>query len=164
MKANEVLNALEEGILVVNEKGLIIYCNQAYSRLVSKTLDQLKGVHISQVRPGAKITEVIASGKRLDRIYREEDCVEYYANIYPIYENDRIAGGVSVVTPMHSQSRPLLSVNFQQHTLAELTAAHEKAVIREVIDRCGDSVEGKKQAARQLGISLATLYNKLKQA
>ena len=127
MKANEVLNALEEGILVVNKNGMIIYCNQAYSRLVGKPLDQLKGIHISLVRPGAKITEVIASGKRLDRIYREEDGVEYFANIYPIYEQDKIVGGVSVVTPIHSQSRPLLSVNFQQHTLAELTAEHEKS-------------------------------------
>ena len=107
MKANEVLNALEEGILVVNKNGMIIYCNQAYSRLVGKPLDQLKGIHISLVRPGAKITEVIASGKRLDRIYREEDGVEYFANIYPIYEQDKIVGGVSVVTPIHSQSRPL---------------------------------------------------------
>jgi len=38
----------------------------------------------------------------------------------------------------------------------------EKQMIRLAIERYGDSVEGKKQAAKALKISLATLYNKLK--
>lgn len=38
----------------------------------------------------------------------------------------------------------------------------EKKMIRMALERYGDSVEGKKQAAKALKISLATLYNKLK--
>lgn len=38
----------------------------------------------------------------------------------------------------------------------------EKKMIRMALQRYGDSVEGKKQAANALSISLATLYNKLK--
>lgn len=38
----------------------------------------------------------------------------------------------------------------------------EKQMIRRALDHYGDSVEGKKQAAKALKISLATLYNKLK--
>lgn len=42
-------------------------------------------------------------------------------------------------------------------TLKEL----EQRAIRQAIDRCGDTTQGKKEAARQLGIGLATLYRKL---
>ena len=38
----------------------------------------------------------------------------------------------------------------------------EKQMIRLALKHFGDSVEGKKQAANALKISLATLYNKLK--
>ncbi|HZK85369.1 MAG TPA: helix-turn-helix domain-containing protein [Desulfosporosinus sp.] len=38
----------------------------------------------------------------------------------------------------------------------------EKQMIRFALKRYGDSVNGKKQAAKALKISLATLYNKLR--
>ncbi|WP_291300668.1 helix-turn-helix domain-containing protein, partial [Desulfosporosinus sp. BICA1-9] len=38
----------------------------------------------------------------------------------------------------------------------------EKQLIRLALKQYGDTVEGKKQAAKALKISLATLYNKLK--
>ena len=38
----------------------------------------------------------------------------------------------------------------------------EKQMIRLALDRYGDSVVGKRQAAKALKISLATLYNKLR--
>ena len=42
-------------------------------------------------------------------------------------------------------------------TLKEL----EQRAIRQAIARYGDTTQGKKEAARQLGIGLATLYRKL---
>ena len=44
-------------------------------------------------------------------------------------------------------------------TLKEL----EYRAIRKAIDRCGNTTQGKKEAARQLGIGLATLYRKLEE-
>ena len=38
----------------------------------------------------------------------------------------------------------------------------ENQLIQKAIHIYGDSLEGKKQASKALGISLATLYNKLK--
>jgi len=46
-------------------------------------------------------------------------------------------------------------------TLAEIVRSAEKTAVRAALDRYGDDVEGKRQAARSLGISLASLYNKL---
>lgn len=52
----------------------------------------------------------------------------------------------------------------QEHILEGIVPIEqmEKQMIRMALERFGDSVEGKKQAAKALKISLATLYNKLK--
>ena len=48
-------------------------------------------------------------------------------------------------------------------TLAQRTRAFEKQEIRRMLEKYGSNLEGKKKAAAQLGISLASLYNKLNQ-
>jgi transcriptional regulator with PAS, ATPase and Fis domain len=45
--------------------------------------------------------------------------------------------------------------------LADLTRAYEKAIIENKIKKLGGDLDAKKEAARQLGISIATLYRKL---
>lgn len=49
----------------------------------------------------------------------------------------------------------------QDLKLWEMTRLYEKSVIKGKIQKLGDDLEGKKEAARQLGISIATLYRKL---
>lgn len=51
-------------------------------------------------------------------------------------------------------------VKKQVRTLKEL----EHEAIQEALNRCGWSLEGKRKAAQSLGISLATLYNKLEKS
>lgn len=45
--------------------------------------------------------------------------------------------------------------------LADLTRSYEKKVIENKIKKLGNDLDAKKEAARQLGISIATLYRKL---
>lgn len=45
--------------------------------------------------------------------------------------------------------------------LADLTKAYEKEIINNKIKKVGNDFDSKKQAAKQLGISIATLYRKL---
>ena len=47
-------------------------------------------------------------------------------------------------------------------TLAQRTREFEKREIRRLLDKNGSNLEGKKKTAAQLGISLASLYNKLR--
>jgi sigma-54 dependent transcriptional regulator, acetoin dehydrogenase operon transcriptional activator AcoR len=47
-------------------------------------------------------------------------------------------------------------------TLVELVQDAEKQIILNALKIEGNTVEGKKKVADQLGISLATLYNKIK--
>lgn len=46
-------------------------------------------------------------------------------------------------------------------SLADLTKSYERSVIENKIKNLGDNLEAKKQAAKELGISIATLYRKL---
>ena len=48
-----------------------------------------------------------------------------------------------------------------RRSVADKVREYEKMIIREVLESCGDSVEGKKCAAEELGISLPTLYRKI---
>ena len=50
----------------------------------------------------------------------------------------------------------------QKETLAERVYAFEQAEIRTMLYRYGNTLEGKRKATAALGISLASLYNKLK--
>lgn len=50
----------------------------------------------------------------------------------------------------------------QPRQLASKGKQAEREAIENVIQRFGSSVEGKKQAAKELGISIATLYRKIK--
>ena len=55
------------------------------------------------------------------------------------------------------------SVNIdRERTLKEAAEAAEKALIKQYLQKYGDSVEAKKIVAKKLGISIATLYNKLR--
>lgn len=47
--------------------------------------------------------------------------------------------------------------------LADLTRAYEKSVIENKVKKLGSDLDAKKKAARQLGISIATLYRKLEE-
>jgi len=53
------------------------------------------------------------------------------------------------------------SYNTNGKTLAEKVKEFEKSEIKKALNLFGDTVEGKKKAAKYLGISLASLYNKI---
>ncbi|TAH59773.1 MAG: transcriptional regulator, partial [Methanosarcina mazei] len=55
------------------------------------------------------------------------------------------------------------SQNVDAKILSELTKAYERDLIQSRLQVMGDSVEAKKELAKQLGISIATLYRKLEQ-
>jgi transcriptional regulator with PAS, ATPase and Fis domain len=47
-------------------------------------------------------------------------------------------------------------------TLKKVAADTQRAVIQSMLSKYGDTLEAKKTIAMELGISLATLYNKCK--
>lgn len=99
-----VLNSMHEGILIVDRDGRIVFGNDAYLKFVSEENNihpsQVKGMLIKELRPGAKLPEVVRTGLPLLRQRRREGQDSYFVNMYPIFSGEEIIGGISVVTFM----------------------------------------------------------------
>lgn len=66
-------------------------------------------------------------------------------------------------TALDSLSQGVLKTSHSNLTLEERVRRFEREEIKAEIALHGEDVEGKRAAAKALGISLASLYNKLKE-
>ena len=97
-KIETILNAVKEGILIVDKEEKISFINEAYAEFIEQSLEEVKGKPIREIRPGARLPEVMHSGEMQEQIHRVENGKEYFANMYPIRKNGVIVGGISTVT------------------------------------------------------------------
>ncbi|MSU00396.1 sigma 54-interacting transcriptional regulator [Tissierella pigra] len=72
-----------------------------------------------------------------------------------IFEEDSIVGVKNIRKKIDSKDKQ------DSKTLAEMTKIYEKTIIENYLNRYGNSLEGKTEVAKQLGISMATLYRKI---
>ena len=160
MHARTILQSLQQGILICNRNARIVYFNDAYGEFIGKRLEEVQGEEITKYRKHAMVPQVIQTQIPIEGIVRTEGNQEYFASVYPIKEGDIPNGTISIVTTLAQHQ---LKVKQKTETLAERVRKFEREEILAEIAYCGGGVEGKKKAAVQLGISLATLYNKIKE-
>lgn len=101
--ARAVLDAMREGINIIDAEGRIIFGNKAYLDLLSKEtgigIGSIEGQYLRDLRPGARLPEVLATGKPILHAPRMEKQDEiYFVNMYPIFQDGKMVGGLSVVT------------------------------------------------------------------
>lgn len=84
-----------------------------------------------------------------------QNTVEYAVNI----ESDNVISYGVLPSNIRSQSAP----ETQNRPLPEKVREYELLLINEAMEQFDHSVEGKKQTAKKLGISLPTLYRKIKE-
>lgn len=75
-----------------------------------------------------------------------------------IFEENSYIGVENIKKKISVKEEPM-----KKMTLGEMTRAYEKSVIENYIRIYGDNLESKKKIAKELGISLATLYRKLEE-
>lgn len=100
MRAKSIYAAVNQGILICDENACIVYFNDSYEKFIGRKLDEVKGLPIKDVRPGAVAPQVIREGKPVESVLRMEHGQEYFADVYPVTEDGRIVGSVSVVTSL----------------------------------------------------------------
>ncbi len=154
---SSVLASIKQGILICNKEGKIVYFNDTYGKMLGKRLEEVAGMPISKLRPGAQVPQVLRKGRKKENLLRTEGNQEYYTNIYPILENEILTGTISIVTTIDKEIRKTQ----KKETLQKRVREFEKKEIEEMLFLYGYDTEGKKKVAKELGISLATLYNKL---
>ena len=100
--ARAVFDAMREGITIIDTEGRIVFGNRAYREFLNKEaggdIGPIEGCKLRELRPGARLPGVLEVGKPILHITRQEIQDFYFVNMYPIYEDGELKGGVSVVT------------------------------------------------------------------
>ena len=158
MKAKSALQSLRQGIVICDAKGCVVYVNAAYAEFTGIRPEEIRGKRIRDVRVGALVPKVLRTGEAIEGVYKSDGERSYFASVYPIYEAGEKKGTVSIVTTLE-QSRARKRPG--GGTLKERVREFERQEIRQTLLLYDDNLEGKKQAAEALGISLSTLYSKM---
>lgn len=100
--ARTILDAMHEGITIIDTEGRIVFGNRAYRDFLSKEaggdVGPIEGYLLRQLRPGARLPDVLEKGEPILHVTRQEIQDFYFVNMYPIYLEGELIGGVSVVT------------------------------------------------------------------
>ena len=100
MQVHSVLESLQQGILICDQHSRIVFFNQVYSDFIGVPLETAKGHKITEYRKSAIAPEVIWSGISVEGMVRREGTQEYFASVYPIWEEHQIRGSISIVTSL----------------------------------------------------------------
>ena len=158
MKAKSALQSLWQGIVICDAKGCVVYVNAEYAEFTGIRPEEIRGKRIRDVRVGSLVPKVLRTGEAIEGVYKSDGERSYFASVYPIYEAGEKKGTVSIVTTLEqcrARKRP------GGGTLKERVREFERQAIRRTLLVYDDNLEGKKQAAEALGISLSTLYSKM---
>ena len=158
MKAKSALQSLRQGIVICDAKGCVVYVNAAYAEFTGIRPEKIRGKRIRDVRVGSLVPKVLRTGEAIEGVYKSDGERSYFASVDPIYEAGEKKGTVSIVTTLE-QSRARRRPG--GGTLKERVREFERQEIRRTLLLYDDNLEGKKQAAEALGISLSTLYSKM---
>ncbi len=97
-----VFNSLREGILVIDVDGRIVFGNTAYLEFLEKEagspLGSVVGRYLRDLRPGARLQDAMQAGKPIMHLTRKEIKDIYLTNLYPIFRDGTLVGGISVTT------------------------------------------------------------------
>ena len=93
-----ILEAVQDGICVVDRTGEITYVNPSYLRIVHKTPEMVIGQNVFKTAPDGNRCGVLRSGvARIGSVSHKKDGTTVVANVNPILVDGKIAGVVSVI-------------------------------------------------------------------
>lgn len=89
---------LYDGILIIDTNEIVKYINSSYTRITRVAHDDIVGRRLRDVRPGARLQNVLVNKKQIVGVIREEFGIQYSVNMSPIFEDSELIGAVSVVS------------------------------------------------------------------
>jgi phosphotransferase system HPr (HPr) family protein len=93
-----ILEAVQDGICVINKDGVITYVNPAYLRIVNQSQAELIGQNIEGISPQGARSTVLHTGRQIQgSISRKMNGTTVVANVNPIIVDGEITGAVSVI-------------------------------------------------------------------
>lgn len=93
-----IFEIMSEGILMIDHHANIIYGNKAYCNFLKTELSEIKGKRLRDIRPGARLPNVLTEKKPILQAPRQEIEDIYFVNMYPVFKDNEIIGGISIIT------------------------------------------------------------------
>lgn len=100
-----VMEAAQEGIQVVDEKGTITYANAAFTRIVKIPLEERIGKNVFEVSADGSLAYVLRTGKPVFGNTHMTNGIPIIANASPLIEDGKIVGAVTVFNDASSIER-----------------------------------------------------------
>ena len=131
-----LFNAIEDGIIVIDEGGRILYFNQAAGRLLGwKSDDSLEGESLSRVLPEVDLQQLLQRDGRGDRVVRHEFEIHYprprFLRLYAAALDEKMGtSGVALILHDATEARQQTFEEIESERLHALTllaasVAHE---------------------------------------
>lgn len=121
-----ILDAIYDGILIVNTESVVIYVNPEYLRIVQIQASDIIGKPLRSVRPGAVLPDVVASGRSVEGAFRREGNIEYVVDMSPIFYEGKIVGGISVVKDVTEVQRLSHELERFRHSNRQLRSSFRR--------------------------------------
>lgn len=115
-----ILDSLYDGVLIIDKNSIVQYINPAYTRITKVKPCDIVGKSLKEVRPGARLFNVLITGEKILRAMRLEDGIEYIVNMSPIFEDDKIIGGISLVKGLNDVYELTDKINVYQSQIKSL--------------------------------------------
>lgn len=93
-----IFDNLYDGILIIDTDEIVKYINPAYTSITKVNYDDIVGYKLRDIRPGARLPNVLIFKKPIVGALREEFGIQYSVNMSPIFENSELVGAISVVS------------------------------------------------------------------
>ena len=91
-----ILDSINNGVMIIDHEFVVRYLNDEYTRITGVPRDRILGRPLRDVRPGARLPDVVRSGKPLSGVFRREGDIEYVVDLAPIVLDGKIKGGIGV--------------------------------------------------------------------
>ena len=131
-----IFNTINEGIVIANNKGEIIYINKAAISILKVDDKSIIGETISKVLPFCKLlSKTLATGKKYlhHEVYSEEYNNHYMVSSQPILdENGNLFGGVAVIRDMKTVRQIYQKITGQPSTSFN-DIIHQSQIMEELI-------------------------------
>ena len=91
-----IFDSLHDGVLIADQHTIIRYINKSFERISGAVFSEVVGRYLLDARPGARLGEVIKSGKPMLGIRRKFGNIEYLTDMHPLIINGECMGGVTI--------------------------------------------------------------------
>ncbi len=93
-----ILDSIYDGVMVVDQKGSIVYANPAYTRTFGVSVQKVLNRKLADIEPDSRVLDVLRTGKPVvdDPSFVASAGVDIVANITPVFEEKRLVGAVAV--------------------------------------------------------------------